>query len=343
MIPRRRGHEVRLRSLASLLCFVLLSTSLTLTLSRAVPAKADPPTPPDYVTPVTSLASVDSQGNPAGAGHGGVSATSSISRDGRYVAFNTLSALVSADVNGLNDVYRFDGVTGAIEPVTTAANLACPSGNPNCFMATNPAISADGRYVSYESKANGASRIYQRDMQTGTTTLVSHAYGQPGTPSAGNALTPSTSAGGDFVVSTSAGSDLVAPGTDTNGKTDVFVWTRSTGAIERVSVTSSGGQLSQASMSVSPSPVVSDDGNFVVFTSYANEIGWLYNKWEVFRRDRATGTTTLVSLPTSDASGSYLNESYSGVVDASGGYVAFVSRAKLIFGSTPCPSPATAD
>src|SRR5690606_11863360 len=130
-----------------------------------------------------------------------------------------------------------------------------------------PSISADGRFVAFQSVAtnlvpgdtNGNNDVFVHDRQTGVTQRVSVA--SDGAQGNGISTTASISADGRFVAFQSAASNLV-PG-DTNGATDVFVHDRQTGVTERVSVASDGAQgnanTSEASLSA--------DGRYVAFQS----------------------------------------------------------------------------
>src|SRR5205807_9227046 len=78
---------------------------------------------------------------------------------------------------------------------------------------------------------NGATDVFVRDRQTGTTERVSVASG--GRQGNGFSLGPVLSADGRFVAFHSAATNLVAG--DTNGATDVFVHDRQTGTTKPVS------------------------------------------------------------------------------------------------------------
>ena len=101
---------------------------------------------------------------------------SSISDDGRYVAFqaDATSVLTGKNdgVDSLDDVFVYDRQTGTARRVSlnscgTSANGSVP---------TNFAISSDGRYLTFQSKAtnlvaddtNGVSDVFVRDLQGGT-------------------------------------------------------------------------------------------------------------------------------------------------------------------------------
>src|SRR5439155_2012969 len=71
------------------------------------------------------------------------------SGDGRYVAFESFaSTLVPGDTNDAHDVFVNDRVTGTTERVSVAGDGA--QGND---FSGSPAVSADGRYVAFETFA----------------------------------------------------------------------------------------------------------------------------------------------------------------------------------------------
>ena len=124
-----------------------------------------------------------------------------------------------------------------------------PGGTQGNDFSLNPAISADGRFVAFNSFAtnlvpgdtNGATDIFVRDRELGTTRRVSVG---PGGVQANEASTAAAvSANGRFVAFDSFASNLV-PGDD-NFARDVFVHDRRAGATRRVSVGSAGEQRRQ--------------------------------------------------------------------------------------------------
>src|SRR4051794_40131562 len=123
---------------------------------------------------------------------------------------------------------------------TTERVSVSSAGSQGDGYSYDQAISADGRFVAFHSRAdnlvpgdtNGADDIFVRDRRTGRTERVSvSAAGRQGD---GGSFSPSISADGRFVAFASRANNLV-PG-DTNGVTDVFVrdWLR--GTTERVSI-----------------------------------------------------------------------------------------------------------
>ncbi|MBF0166971.1 MAG: DUF4347 domain-containing protein [Alphaproteobacteria bacterium] len=191
------------------------------------------------------------------------------------------------------------------------------------------ALSSDGRYVAFTSSAtnlvandtNGASDVFLRDTQTGTTTRVSVT--NAGAQANGASTLSDISDNGRYVVFTSTATNLVV--NDTNGVQDVFVRDTQSGTTVRVSLTGAGAQANGASSGGS----ITTDGSRVVFTSSAtNLIGPNDTNGldDVFLRQvtGAPGTTRM-----SEAAGGVNanGASSSGVISADGTVVAFVSAA----------------
>jgi Tol biopolymer transport system component len=101
-----------------------------------------------------------------------------------------------------------------------------------------------------------------------------------------------------YVAFGASDSDLL-PG-DTNGLQDVFVRDLETSTTERIEALGGAQPNGQ-----SHSPVISDDGRYVAFTSEASNLvtGDLNSKVDVFRYDRWTGQMVLVSTSSSGAQG----------------------------------------
>ena len=206
---------------------------------------------------------------------------SSLSADGRYVAFSTYRALKAGDVNGRVDVYVRDLSTGALDLISSnSADLAGDS------HSQFPAISADGRYVAYISSAANlvpgaggtglTNLVYVKDRLTRATSLASATAA--GTQGDGTCVDPAINADGRYVAFRCSSSNLPIVGW--NGDR-VFVKDMSTGAIELV-VQSTG-------YGPSLTPALSADGRYVAFqvgvTSAPSHVA-------VFVKDRQTGIMT---------------------------------------------------
>jgi Tol biopolymer transport system component len=193
-----------------------------------------------------------------------------ISNDGRFVVFSSTSNNLSpGDTNGLADVFVRDLLLGT----TTIVSLDAAGGPANGASGT-PVISADGRYIAFESAAsdliatdtNGTTDIFVRDMVAGVTVRAS--VGTGGVQGFnGSSLRPQISADGQVVSFDSAATTLVAG--DTNGVRDVFVRNLSTGVTVRASVSDTGAQLTDQSLGPAP---LSSNGSFICFSSFANTV-----------------------------------------------------------------------
>ncbi|HVF21146.1 MAG TPA: hypothetical protein VNA14_13020 [Mycobacteriales bacterium] len=203
---------------------------------------------------------------------------------------------------------------------TTLASMSS-DGRPADGDSGQPKISADGRYVVFNSEAdlvpgtqNGClttrhpnveyralpdpgpcRNVYRRSLDTGMTELVSTPDGEVG----GNeeSVESSISADGRFVAFVSWASNLVAG--DTNGTSDVFVRDMLEARTTRVSVTSAGRQT------IDPEEpgltAISQNGRFVGFSSGAPELvtpapGSTCPCYQVFVRDLMSQRTHLVSV-----------------------------------------------
>ena len=273
---------------------------------------------------ITERVSVDSN-EVGGNGQCWESATSA---DGRTIAFRSAATnLVPNDVNGWTDIFVRDRLAGTTERVSIRSD-GLPANSNN----QNVSISADGRYVAFQSYAtnivfgdtNGFPDIFVRDRVAGTTTRVSLGLG--GAQADSSCLMGSISADGRFVAFESSASNLVAG--DTNGVWDVFVVDRQTGTTERVSVTTAGTQTFDGSYPIQyPAPSLSADGRFVAFTSESPALvpGDNNNVLDVFLRDRTLGTTQRVSVGDEGAEANSLSLYPS--VAGGGRYVSFCSAA----------------
>jgi Tol biopolymer transport system component len=291
----------------------------------------------DRQTGAIQLVSIASDGTP-GDNH---SHSPSLSADGRYVAFQSWSSnLVPGDTHNSVDVFVKDLQTGAIERVSTASD-GTEGNNDSVF----PTLSADGRYVVFESRAsnlvsgdtNAASDVFVKDRQTGAIQRVSTA--SDGTEGNSFSSFSSLSADGRYAAFWSNASNLVSG--DTNAASDVFVKDRQTGAIQRVS-TASDGTEGNGNSGLYTRLSLSADGRYVAFVSEAsNLVPGDTNAdpdnpnagTDVFVKDRLTGAIERVSTASDGTQANYGGGSPS--LSADGRYVAFDSYAdNLVPGDT---------
>lgn len=245
-----------------------------------------------------------------------------LSQDGRYVVFDSLASdLVPNDTNDEYDVFVHDRQTGTTERVSLAED-----GDQGFRISWGPTISADGRTVAFTSNAglvgglySDSWHIYVRDRQTNQTTRATVA--SDGTVGNGSSVEqPAISADGRYVAYASEATNLVID--DTNNAADIFVHDRQTGQTTRVSLATGGAQAN----GYSSSAALSADGRYVAFSSDAPDLvaGDTNNMGDVFRHDRQTGETILISRRLDGLSAS--DGAHIPAISADGTKVAFTSR-----------------
>lgn len=286
----------------------------------------------DRVTNGLSRVSVSS----AGTEGNNASRNPAISADGLFVAFdsgaNNLKPAGVTDNNFTDDVFLFNRKTNVQKLISLAAN-GTNTGNGS---SSNPSVSADGRYVAFESTAsdliasdgNGAtSDIFVRDSVSNSIWRISKAY--TGAAANGDSVNPAISADGRYVAYVSYASNIVNP--DTNAAPDVFVYDRLLNYTRRVSVETLSGN--QADGGSSNKPAISADGRYIVFNSSATNLVGIGNDTngfnDVFIHDRVNFTTQLVTVDPAGNQADGNSGVYSGALSVSsdGRFVAFDSDA----------------
>lgn len=223
-----------------------------------------------------------------------------------------------------------------------------PSSFPTLYVASmagaataagysdNPSVSSDGRYTVFVSDAanlvandtNNARDVFMYDNQTGVVRRLS--VSQQGQEANGASNNPAISADGRYVAFSSDASNLIFG--DTNGFSDIFVVDAVTGTVTRESVATGGAQANGDSFH----PSLSSDGRYVVFESNATNLvspATAPGVTHIYRRDRTTGTTILVSQSTAAQPGN--GNSFQPVISGDGNVIAFASDAtNLVPGDT---------
>jgi Tol biopolymer transport system component len=304
--------------------------------------------------------------------------TTAVSADGRFVAFTSrASNLVESDTNNAPDVFVRDrqlgttervgvGFLGSISPdarfvafwgagvfvrdrqLGTTERVDVDSaespGNPD---SRSPSVSADGRYVAFQSTAtnlvpndlNGKRDIFLRDRQLGTTERIS--LDSEEAEANGESQFPSISGDGRYVVFSSVASNLI----DNDGPTeDIFLRDRQLGTTELISGETDPIQGGQAANNYSEDPEITPDGRYVVFTSEASNLvpNDINADADIFVRDRLTGTTERISVNSAGGNSQIQGSGYSSI-SADGRFVSFASRAIDIVPGDPGDSSYTWD
>jgi hypothetical protein len=244
--------------------------------------------PAAAVAGVVALITVAPDGTPA---NGDSLIDPSISATGRYVAFQSNATnLAPGPASGFQEIYERDTCIGAPQgcPPTTIRITVTSDGSPVNAHSRDSAISADGRYVAFDSQATNllsgtdacgglSSCVFLRDTCIGvpsgctpTTTLVSVTTG--GMATGGGA--PAMSANGRYVDFDSHSPNIVSGETSSLG--DVFLRDTCNGAPPAcslgsivVSVPSVGGQGNGAS---NFPPATDPLGRYVAFESFATNL-----------------------------------------------------------------------
>lgn len=269
---------------------------------------------------ITRLVSKNSAGKPAGGG----AYLPAISENGRYVAFRS-SSLNLPGGNGTHDqIYVRD-----LEDGTTRLVSKNSGGEAADRSADNPSISANGRFVAFDTSAfnvpgvDSSTKVLVHDRETGKTSLVSRSSG--GEPAGGSSYQPSVSSDGNRISFTSNAQNLPQG----NGSfTQVYVRDRAEGTTQLVSKTSGGEPANDFAGFSAMSP----SGGHVVFGSRADNLpagnGELS---QLYVHVLSSGNTTLVSRTSGGEAGS--GDSYDASVSGTGRYISFASTATNLPGS----------
>lgn len=280
----------------------------------------------DVWTGETTRASVAPNG--AESDRGGYSPA--ISGDGRYVAFQSFATnLVPGAVNGSLQIYVKDRTSGAV--ARASVDSAGTPANAHCM---DPGLSADGRFVTFQTLANNLVPgdtnshwdVFVHDLRTGITARAS--VGSGGVESTEGGTHGRVSADGRYVVFECIGDDLV-PG-DTNNVQDIFVHDLLLDLTARVSLNSVGAEASDWCRNGS----ISADGTVVVFESFASLLVLhdTNQTWDVFARDLTTNETRAVSLRHGGDGQTANGASGTPSISPDGRYVAFQSEATDLTG-----------
>jgi hypothetical protein len=222
-----------------------------------------------------------------------------VNGDGSVVVFDSIAKnLVRHDRNRSDDVFMRDRTTGKTTRVSVSS-----TGEEGNDESSRPDISADGRYVVYDSSSsnlvdapdtNSVLDVFLYDRTTRTTTLVSQslAGGTGNASSFGAAI----SANGRFVAFSSDATDLTRQAA--SGARDVYVRDMETGRTKIASIGQDGTAAGSAA-----SAAISANGRFVAFSSFASDVvpGDTNDNFDVFVRDRRLKQTTRVSVDSSGA------------------------------------------
>ncbi len=239
--------------------------------------------------------------------------------DGRFVAFTSESTNLVAGISGelAFNVYLWDrdaGPSSATRLVSHRASGSLERGND---FSGDPDLSADGRYVAFESAAtdlvgdageeNSGVGIIQTYFWDGNappaeaTCRISHASSSASLPADDDVRNVVLSANGRYATYSTAATDLVAGASGETGE-NVYIWDRDAPALagNRLVSHDAAGALVRGNRD-SSEPRISHDGRYLVFRSYATnlvagaETNWQLNIYLWDRDAAASESLRLVS------------------------------------------------
>jgi len=257
----------------------------------------------DRLTKKVELVSRSSSGEPAD----GASVMESMTPDARYIVFSSRATNLSPldndpqrrkDQFSGTDVYVRDRLTGR---TILAAMSDIPSWGAANYDNFHADISADGRFVSFQSRAtnlvmgdeSGNWDVFVRDLWKDHTERVSVT--SDGRPVAGDVAADSMSADGRFV-SMESNAALV-PGRS-NGHYVTYIRDRIAHTTQIVSISSDGRVANGDNEEEIGRGHLSADGRYIVFGSRASNLvpGDTNEAIDIFVHDRIGGRTYRVSV-----------------------------------------------
>jgi Tol biopolymer transport system component len=275
------------------------------------------------IHPRTDRVSVDDNGLAVS----GASSAPSISGDGSLVAFVSQASFVTG-VTG-TQVYVHNRQTSQIEVISRDSDTTAV--NEGGGVSSDPAISADGRFVAFVSQSTNlvtgvsGQQVYLRDRQTGQTTLVSRNTAGLTASAGSNNTAPAISSDGQFIAFASNAINLV---TGISGQ-QIYIRDTVNGTTSLISkdnnLTPSQGN------GASSTPSISSDGQVITFASVSTNLlspAPAVAGQQIYVHDRlagANGTTSLVSRDGTGTAGD--GNSSTPSISGDGRFVAFMSLA----------------
>ncbi len=279
-----------------------------------------------------SLVSVRADGNEANAD----STHAKITTNGRYVYFQSAATNLTSDrAVGRIHIFRKDLETGEVQLASSDSQGVVANGD-----SAGLSVSADGRYVVFQSKATNLihaavsgnrTQIYRKDMETGETVIVDES--SAGRLPDGASSEPVISANGRYVAFVSDATNLIMSPEPLLRRKRIYRRDMQTGEVLDASEIA-GADYLKASMSAL---ALSADGRYIVFRSDAKNLVGIaeLSGSHLYRRDLETGEIVLVDQTSDNVISDSGGSSRTASISADGRYIAFESTASNLLVSNP--------
>ncbi|MEO6196239.1 MAG: hypothetical protein ABIS20_24725 [Thermoanaerobaculia bacterium] len=291
-----------------------------------------------YHRPSGSITLISHRSGAPTTGGGRDSLAPQISADGGYVTFvSRASELIAGLAPIPESVFLYQRATGAAFLVSHASGS--PLGVPN-GSSLGARISPDGRWIAFLSQATnliagqvpiplaGQSNAFLYDRVSGEMRLVSHTTASPQT--SGSASSLAMSADGRYVAFLSEAPNLVPGQVTLAPGSNVFLYNRIANVISLVSHHRDSA-VTTPSSSTSRGLSMSADGRYIAYHSLAVDLvphqTDVLDGFDIFVHDQVARTTVLASHVRSSLSTAANGHSFSSLISADGGVVAFGSYA----------------
>jgi Tol biopolymer transport system component len=221
-----------------------------------------------------------------------------ISGDGNSIVFITAAPLDPDAYPGVVHVYVRDLAAQTTTLVDRDTGFAGRSAQANAGQAV---IDRDGGRVAWTTSDAlagapynpGLTRVYERDLRAGTTTLVSRAEGPAGAVANADSTSPAIDANGDVVAFQSAATNLGA------AVVGQAVWVRDVVGGHVQLASRATGAAGAAPDGLAQNPSIDAAGDRVAFRSNAGNLGAgtqaSVADWQAYVRDLASQTTEVTS------------------------------------------------
>jgi Tol biopolymer transport system component len=258
------------------------------------------------------------------------SSNPSISANGRYIAFGTAADNLPGDDSHDNVVLK-DMQSGRVLLISRNS-----SGDPADSFSFDPSISANGRFVAFESLADNLpgeaeSDVYIHDLETRRTRLISKT--SSGEPADGEDCNDAAVSSSGRFVAFECGGTTNMPGQGAATDDQTYLHDRLTGRTRLVSKITGGDPADGDS----EDPSISGSGRYVAFESEdGTNLPAASGEDQSYVHDVQTGRTRLVSKTTGGEAAD--GDSEDPGLSTNGRYVAFESE-----GSTNLPQATSWD